>query len=130
MSQLKSIKELPESSKELDSHEPNYYAMRALGMLWHAVRSKHLETTKEALISSISSMLNLSADFDYLIGKRGKRETVLEDREMDYQQEIFRILNNSIIPDSKVITALRKKTIQMSDTYKVAIISARLRIAR
>lgn len=88
------LRALPEASID-DSHDPRYYAMRALGLIVDAVHAVNEPRLGELLVSASEGALDLAGDIEYRLRNAVGVETRLEHGESMAQRENFLLLMNS-----------------------------------
>lgn len=117
---LQTLKALPESS-EWDSHKPAYYVQRAIGVMWDTVRGLAEKSKQGVLQDWLGGVIEMSSALDGLISINIGHDSHLEDREIQYQQDVFQFLRDRPKLDVPMVAELKERSLQMSESYRIAI---------
>jgi hypothetical protein len=116
-----SVRALPEATEQ-DSNKPGYYVSLAVSVVWDALQSLSSTETRKILKSSISGMLGVSADLDYLVRKYTNQAGRLREQEVANQERIFELIGNQPpIPDPSLVLAVKELSLAASDFYRDSI---------
>ncbi len=90
------VESVPEARVD-DSHRPDYYAMRALGVLWSAARTLTGDDPLRAALDASGQNLALLGDFDHALGQPASS---LKAAEMSAQLEALERLPRGLTCES------------------------------
>src|ERR1035437_2543068 len=113
---IRGIQGLPESSED-DSHKNTYYAMRGIGIVWHAVGAQLPDAAHQEWRSILSGMLSLAADLDFVTRPMARNKFSLKESEVAFQTQILRLVEGESGPSAQLVGSLRAMGTQMSAEY-------------
>jgi len=119
-SQIHGIDGLPESSED-DSHKAAYYAMRAIGLVWHAVRSQAPEAAHQEWRGALSGALSLAADLEVVAQRVATKKPGLRESEIAFQGQILRLIEQEPGLSTHLVTSLRVLGEGMATEFQSAV---------
>lgn len=114
------IKSFPESAED-DSHKPSFYAMRAIGILWHAVKSTDIRMAHQELRGVVAELLGFTADLDFLMRRAQMPDHSLKEAEIAYENNLYHLLKQSNREPLDVADTSREIAVEDSIKYRRTI---------